>query len=674
MLTFRLPRVASTHFRGAMAALPAVLLATTSLAAAPVSGKHGAFLLGRTEAARQITLALSLPSRDPAGAQNFVAQVTKPGDKLYHHYLSPAEFAARFGANQADYDAVVAWAKSQGLTVGEHFTAGTVLPVTGSAAAWAKAAGLTFNDYRDLANGGVFYTADGAPHLPAAVAGRIDSVIGLTSSSQFMPYVKVAPAGTANGLGSGPNGAYAAADLRAAYNVPAPAFGANTQTTAVFEQGGFDPNDVQQYITANNLPAVQVKPRSVDGYGTGINNQSIELEAELDIDMHMAMNPTLRGIVVYEDGTDSFQVALVDSLSAMATDDTAKSISISYGQDEGLQGGAAMKAENKVLTQMAAQGQAVFVSAGDGGAYGDEPPTYHVSDPSSQPYVTAVGGTTLFVGDNAAYLDEETWNDMASGAGATGGGVSKVWAIPDYQLKYGQSVATQNGGSSKKRNVPDVASVGNPLTGVAVYSYLNGGWLTVGGTSVSAPIWAGFYSLVNQASEGMGFGPMGFANPVLYAVPDYVLVPWSWHDIADGTNGNKTIFGLPGYSAGPGYDNTSGWGSFQGTGLQINLIAQAVMKGANPPPAPTGLKAMTKGNTTTVSWTGDSGDTGYEMYVQDYNFNKGQFLTQGFVKAHSVQVPGIVPGQKYNFQVVSFSPGGFTPSKTYIWTVPTSGN
>ena len=674
MLMFRLPRATSTHFRGAMAAVPAVLLATTSLAAAPVSGKHGAFPLGRTAAARQITLALSLPSRDPAGAENFVAHVSKPGDPLYRHYLSPTEFAARFGANQADYDAVAAWAKAQGLTVGEHFTAGTVLPVTGSAAAWASAVGVNFNDYRDQANGGVFYAADGAPRLPAAIAGRVDDVIGLTSSSQFKPYVKVAPAGVpTSSLGSGPNGAYAAADLRTAYNVPAPSFGARTQTVAVFEQGGFDPADVQQYESANNLPAVPVRARSVDGYGTGIDNPSVELEAVLDIDMQMAMNPTLRNIVVYEDGRDSFPVALLDSLSAMATDNTAKSISISYGQDEAQQGSAAMKAENKVLTQMAAQGQAVFASAGDNGAYGDEPPHRNVADPSSQPYVTAVGGTTLFTADGETYAGEEVWNDMGIGAGATGGGVSTMWKIPDYQLRNGQSVAAQNGGSSKKRNVPDVASVGNPLTGVAVYSNLNGGWLTVGGTSVSAPIWSGFYSLVNQASEGMGFGTVGFANPAIYNLPQFGLLYPVFNDITDGTNGNPaTNNGVPGYFAGYGYDNTSGLGTFQGLSLLVNLSTLPTLSGANPPPPPKGLKAVVNGSNVTLSWTGAEGDVGFLVDAMDLSSNKT--LAEGLLKGHSVQVSGIVAGQTYGFVVVAFAQGGETESDQYYFTVPSSSN
>ena len=174
---------------------------------------------------------------------------------------------------------------------------------------------------------------------------------------------------------------------------------------AVFEQGGFAQSDVTTYLLRNKLPNVRVRDRNVAGYGGSIDNAGVELEAVLDIDMQIAMNPAAGQILVYEDGTDSFPVALLDSLSAMADDDLARSISIFYGLDETLQGSTAIAADNTVLTQMAAQGQAVFVSAGDRGAYGDGTLSFlNVSDPASQPVVTGVGGTTLFTGAHQSYL------------------------------------------------------------------------------------------------------------------------------------------------------------------------------------------------------------------------------------------------------------------------------
>ena len=271
------------------------------------------------------------------------------------------------------------------------------------------------------------------------------------------------------------------------------------------------------YLAANNLANVPISVRGVNGYGGGINDPLVELEAVLDIDMQIALNPSAAKIIAYEDGNDPFGVALLDCLAIMANEDRAQTISISYGLDEALQGPDQMNAENTVLTQMAAQGQSVFASSGDYGAYGDEPPAYNVNDPGAQPLLTSVGGTTLYTIANEAYSAESAWNDMAVGAGGTGGGISIQWPIPEWQLVGGNSVATNNGGSPTFRNVPDVAAVANPLTGVSVYSGLNGGWLQIGGTSAAAPIWAGVSSLANSTSKGLGFGRVGFANPSLMA-------------------------------------------------------------------------------------------------------------------------------------------------------------
>jgi kumamolisin len=673
--TFLMPiairKHAARHFGfGAGAALPALLLCTTALAAAPTA--QAPILLGTTDSAKSITLALTLPSRDPQGAKAFVDHVTKPGDALYRHFLTPAQYAARFGANPADYASAVAWAKAAGLTVGENYTAGTVLPVTGAASKLQSLFAVTFKDYRDPASGRVYYAADEDATIPSALVAKVNGVIGLSSASHFRPLVKRAPAGNArSAAGTGPGGTYLASDLRAAYSIYPPDSSAPRQTVAVFEQGGFDPNDVATYLTRNKLPNVPVKARSVDGYGTAIDDADVELEAVLDIDMLIGINPALAQVDVHEDGTDSFQVALVDSLSAMATDNAVRTISISYGQDETLQGTAAIQAENTVLTQMAAQGQAVFVSAGDDGAYGDFSLPLNVSDPAAQPYVTGVGGTSLTTLKKQAYDSEVVWNDLSVGYGATGGGVSVVWPIPDYQIYLGQSLALHNGGSGTYRNVPDVAAVGDPLTGVAVYSKLNGGWLEVGGTSVSSPIWAGFYSLANAASEGLGFGTLGFANPILYAVdepitPTIFYLPF--HDITQGTNGDPSLGLPPGFTAGQYYDNTTGLGSIEGGYLEGDLALLPTMGQTNPPPSPKGLSAAVTATTAALKWTGNSANAGYFVFVANYFTH--QTVDVVIQKKLSLSLTGLVPGNTYVYSVSAISPGGFTTSASDIFTLP----
>jgi subtilase family serine protease len=367
---------------------------------------------------------------------------------------------------------------------------------------------------------------------------------------------------------------------------------------------------VKTYLAANHLPLVSVKAIGVNGFGRGINDPGVELEAVLDIDMVIGINPAVKEVLVYEDGDDPFGVALVDSLTAMATDNTAQTISISYGTDERLQDPATMQSENTLLTQLAPQGQSVFASAGDNGAYGRSGRGRNVEDPGSQPLLTSVGGTTLFTDNSEQYVAEMAWGEFGVGGGAMGGGVSTVWTIPDDQVVNGKSVGLPNGGSATNRNVPDVAAVADPFTGVSVYSYLNGGWLMIAGTSASAPIWAGFMSIANHASKAAGFGQIGFANPNLYKFANYGV----FTDVVDGENGDKSLFGKAGFLAGIGYDNTTGMGSF-GWYLDNAMALASVDPNGNGPPAPRGLSAKATATTIDASWTAGTGVDGYIVEV-----------------------------------------------------------
>jgi len=622
-------------------------------------------LVGRTQAARMLTLSFALPSRDPKGAADYATRVGKVGDTLFRQYLTPSEYAARFGARQADYDALVAWARAAGLTPGEAFAARTVLPVSGTAAAFEAALGVKFSDFTKP-TGEAFYEADSAAKLPAEIASKISGVLGLSSYNHFRSMARKLPAGArTNESGTGPGAAFSPADLRAAYSVPAQAFPSKPQQLGIFEQGGFFQSDINTYLARFKLAPVPLAVRGVDGYGGGVDDTGVELEAVLDIDMQIAMNPTAQKITIYEDGSDSFQVAVLDSFSAMANDKVVKSISVSYGQDEALQGATAIAAENTVLIQLAAQGQAVFVSSGDDGAYGDEPPTLNVSDPASQPFVTAVGGTTLFTGPKEEYYAEEAWNDLGAGDGATGGGVSSIWSIPSYQIQLGNPVTTANGGSATYRNVPDVAAVGNPLTGVAVYSQVNGGWITIGGTSVSAPLWAGFFSLANAESEGLGFGAIGFANPSIYTIgttfgyfyPDF-------YDIYDGSNGDATIYGTAGFNAGPGYDNTTGFGSFSGTDVALEFALLPTRANTNPPAAPSDVQATAAAKSITLTWKKAKGDTAY--LVVGFNYQTFQSLPTKLLTTTTATVSGLAPSTYYYFEIVGVSKGGTTSAAPII--------
>jgi len=191
-------------------------------------------------------------------------------------------------------------------------------------------------------------------------------------------------------------------------------------------------------------------------------------------------------------------------------------------------------------------GVTVLVAAGDNGASdGSTNGALTVDFPSSSPYVIGCGGTKLALTGNSI-SNEQAWNELAQDEGATGGGVSEVFAAPGFQSGANVPVAP-NG--FRGRGVPDVAADADPASG---YTMLVDGESTViGGTSAVAPLWAGLLARINQLVGK----PAGYLNPILYTAN----VATTFHDITSGNN--------DGYSAGPGWDPCTGLGTPDGTRL-----------------------------------------------------------------------------------------------------------
>ncbi len=200
----------------------------------------------------------------------------------------------------------------------------------------------------------------------------------------------------------------------------------------------------------------------------------------------------------------------------------------------------------------------VLASAGDGGSsnvdvnFNDYPfPT--VNFPASSPFVTSVGGTSLYADASGRYQYEIVWDDHY--LGATGGGVSQQFSEPSYQYSLPASVQTT---LNNYRGIPDVAYNADPNTAILVYlSFLgpsNAGYYFIGGTSEGSPQWAGIIADANQLAGH----PLGFLNPKLYAIGGESRL---FHDITFGSNAFNGFSGVPGFSATPGWDLTTGWGT-----------------------------------------------------------------------------------------------------------------
>jgi kumamolisin len=290
--------------------------------------------------------------------------------------------------------------------------------------------------------------------------------------------------------------------------------------------------------------------------------QTLRFEVVLDIEMMVGLAPKASKIVVYEGPNSS--AGVIDTYAKIASDNTAQQISSSWGEAEDQAAAADMKSENTVFKQMVAQGQTLYSASGDSGA-DDDGSKLSVDDPSGQPYVIAVGGTTMTIGSNGAFQSETTWNELAGGEGASGGGISTVWSLPSWQ----KNAATADKQASKTmRNVPDVSLNADPVTGYGIYQ--GGQWQVVGGTSAAAPLWAAFNALVNSQRLSNKLTATGFIAPALYAVGEGSSYSSSFNDIVQGTNGT----GSDSFSADTGYDNASGWGSFKGAGLLQQLSQQ----------------------------------------------------------------------------------------------------
>jgi subtilase family serine protease len=199
-----------------------------------------------------------------------------------------------------------------------------------------------------------------------------------------------------------------------------------------------------------------------------------------------------------------------------------------------------------------------FAASGDAGTANPDVNNHNytfptVGFPADSPWVTSVGGTSLYADTNGRYQSEVTWNK--GNGSASGGGYSKYFRIPDYQQKY--LPASFSAASHGYRGVPDVAFNADPATSVPVYlSFMpDPGYYLFGGTSAGSPQWSGLIADANQ----MAGHPLGFLNPSLYKIGhNPVLYAQTFHDIVAGNNAQLPVTG---YNATSGWDLVTGWGT-----------------------------------------------------------------------------------------------------------------
>ena len=549
----------------------------------------------------RVTMMFKTTEAQKADLEALLREQQDPSSPKYHKWLTPEEFADRFGLSSTDVDKVTSWLQAQGLTVDETARSRRWIAFTGSARQIEGAFHTQIHSYR--INGETYYANATEPFVPEALT---DIVLGFRSLNNFplksrLKSRKVRFTSSITGYHYlAPDDFAAIYDIQSLYDSGIDGTG---QKLAVIGQSDIQLSDIRTFREASGLspndPQIILVPGSRD---PGIVSGDVD-EATLDLEWAGAV--ARAATIIYVNSAngafDSLQYAIDQNLAPIA--------STSYGDCEPNFTESDIRALVALTQQANAQGITVVGPAGDTGAAdcdGDFAGRrvarlgFAVDIPASLPYVTGVGGTTfkdsgttwnsagqsfgVFFGkarqgywnseNNSGnssalfYIPEAAWNDTLSEGvlDASGGGRSIYFAKPGWQTGNG---VTNDGA----RNVPDLSlaasadhdgylscSLGNCVNG---FRASDDSLDIVGGTSLATPTFAGIVALINQKTNSI----QGNVNPALYRLA--ATAPGAFHDITDGGNQvpcqaesqDCPSTGFMGYAAGNGYDLATGLGS-----------------------------------------------------------------------------------------------------------------
>jgi subtilase family serine protease len=520
--------------------------------------KGQAQFVGRLPETESLRIDIVLPLRDQAGLDSFLQELYDPTSPTYRHFLTVQEFTAKFGPTQQDYDAVIRYAKTNGLSVVGGSRDGMDVQAEGSVGNIERAFHVSMGVYQHPTENRTYFGPDREPMVDLPF--QLWHISGLDNFSIPHPlYVKRSDYAAAHGLnanalvshattGSGPSASFLGSDMRAAYYGGTALTGAG-QNLGLFEFLGTDLADLTTYFKnvgqTNNVPITLL---STDGTSTSCvdtraGGDCDDTEQTLDMTQAIGMAPGLSSLVMYIGSTDTAIISAMTTNSPLPT-----TIGCSWGWTP-----ADPSTLNPYFQKMAAQGQNFFAASGDSSTWSKSNEAW----PADNAYVVSVGGTDLVTASaGGAWKSETAWVD-------SGGGISPdSIAIPSWQQLAGV-INSSNKGSTTLRNGPDVSANAN-FTFYVCADQTTCTANDYGGTSFATPMWAGFIALVNQQLANNGEPTIGFINPTIYSQSVTSAYASEFHDITSGTSGS--------FSAVTGYDLVTGWGSPNGTGL-IDALA-----------------------------------------------------------------------------------------------------
>ncbi len=534
--------------------------------------------VGPHAAHAKIGIIIGMRLRNQAKLQAFLEQVQNPHSAVYHQWLTPSEFTARYGPTKSDVAAVEAFLKAHGITVKSVSRNRILIHTVATTAVYDHAFGIEINDYK--LNGRSFFSTTDRPKIPRAIAPLISGIIGLNRGVQVHAHSFFKPAGAAT-RGLQPHEMPPASltemnplQIAHAYNWPDITDSANGAgaTIGIVTAASMNvaASDYNTFWDSFGLPEHTVTLVPVNGGGPS-NGQAIG-ETLLDIEYSGAMAPGAAQRVYvanWGDGSlDGTLGGLSDAFNQLVEDNNVDVMTTSWGWCALGYPTGVVATDEGIFAQGVVQGISMFAAAGDSGAH-DCPAgignAYNNADyPSASQYVTAANGTQLTISDLVGtYGSEVAWDDpncFDQGLGATGGGISAVIDKPTWQTGAGVPSDVDKRMNS---DVALTASCSRPLL-----TYQSGQWYDTAGTSAVAPMLAGLFALAVSESGTR----LGQSNSLLYADANNHYSS-DFHDVTSGCNGYLPD-GTTQSCSKANWDHPTGWGSVNAQSLLAHIGIQ----------------------------------------------------------------------------------------------------
>ena len=448
--------------------------------------------------------------------------------------LTIKELREKYFPTKENYDAVVKWAESQNLKVSQHDQQNHLGVFIGGSVGQLQQA-LQVQFAKVTTKEGVYTSAITAPSLPAELGASILGINGLQPQIHYHKTIAATPY-TSNAA------PYLVKEILGAYNANNAGYDGTGEKIAILIDTFPANTDLTAFWSANGIPQTLTNIEKVAVVPGVMPAPTGEETLDVEWTSGIASGSKIR---IY--ATTSLSLVNIDKglqkiINDLPSQPQMHQLSISLGLGETFESNSQLQTDSQYYATIAALGVSVFVSSGDSGS--NEGGKLQVSYSASDPSVTAVGGTSLNLFPASGAVSSETaWT-------GSGGGSSTYFARPSWQT--GASVP-----AGTKRLVPDVAAAADPNTGA--YVYLGGSPKQIGGTSWSAPMWAGFCAMINQSRIANGQPPMGLMNPLIYPL----LGSSEFRDVTSGNNGA--------YSAAAGYDKVTGLGA-PDVGMLISVL------------------------------------------------------------------------------------------------------